>query len=84
MEAKNKTIDRVAEWGKFSDHMIKYIEENTLEKYKTDDGNKFMTIADKDYCIQNIIKYAIRLKNGKGKDLDLEKIAHYSCFAWSE
>ena len=34
-------------------------------------------------CIWCIIKYSLRLWNGKGKDRDLEKIAHYAQMAWT-
>ncbi|MFC1553151.1 DUF3310 domain-containing protein [candidate division KSB1 bacterium] len=77
-------IDRVEEWRKFSKHMEKYIQERTVQKYGMDDGVDLMTMTDIETCLWNILKYAIRLHTGSNKEHDLEKVAHYACFAWSK
>jgi len=33
-------------------------------------------------CVWHILKYSLRIWNNKGKDKDIEKIAHYACLAW--
>jgi len=34
-------------------------------------------------CVWNILRYALRNWKGKGKEHDLEKIAHYTELAWA-
>ena len=78
-------IDRVEEWRKFSQHMEKYIQDRTIDKYKMDEPGEsidLISLAKPEICIWNILRYALRNWNGKGKPHDLEKIAHYACFAW--
>lgn len=77
-------IDRIEEWRQFSQHMEEYIEQCTIDKYKMDniDGVDLISLANQDVCMWNILKYAVRCWNGKMKEHDLEKIAHYACFAW--
>jgi len=81
-----KADDRIAEWNKFAQHMEEYIRERTLQKYSMNNGNgvDMMTMTDSEICIWNILKYALRLHNGKSKEHDLEKVAHYACLAWSK
>jgi len=78
-------IDRVKEWNTFSDYMSKYIQERTIEKYIVDEKEGFdlMSISKPEICIWNILRYALRIWNGKTKSHDLEKIAHYAEMAWS-
>ena len=78
-------VDRVQEWKQFADHMEGYIRDRTIEKYKMDDpgGLDLMTLAKPEICIWSILKYAMRCWNGKSKPHDIEKIAHYACFAWT-
>ncbi len=80
----NSKPDRVAEWNKFAEHMKQYIQERTLQKYAMNNGNgiDLMSITKLEVIFGNILKYALRLHNGKAKENDLEKIAHYACFAW--
>jgi hypothetical protein len=42
-----------------------------------------MSITRPDVCIWNILRYSLRLWNWKGKEHDLEKIAHYAEIAWT-
>jgi len=77
--------DRVKNWCKFSEHMEKYIQEKTVEKYKMDesgDGFDLMSISKPEICVWNILRYALRIWNGKQKEHDMEKIAHYAEMAW--
>ena len=34
-------------------------------------------------CVWNILKYSLRIYNGKQKTHDIEKIAHYDELAWT-
>jgi hypothetical protein len=81
--------DRVANWQRFSQHMLTYIQEQTVEKYsvKNSDaasGFDLMSITRNPLiCIWNILKYSVRIYNGKQKSHDIEKIAHYAELAWT-
>ncbi len=81
---KVKPVDRIQEWRSFSQMMENYIRERTLQKYGMDDSLDLMTFTDIGVVIWNILKYALRLHNGKSKEHDILKIAHYACFAWSK
>ena len=81
-------IDRVENWKRFSEHMERYIRDQTVQKYglgDCDDGGTFdlMSISRPCVCIWNILRYSLRIWNGKEKDHDLEKIAHYAELAWT-
>jgi len=82
-------IDRVENWKKFSEHMEKYIQEQTVEKYgfeKSDSESgafDLMSITKPLVCIWNCLKYSLRIWNGKMKEHDIEKIAHYAELAWT-
>ncbi|MFC1513476.1 DUF3310 domain-containing protein [candidate division KSB1 bacterium] len=77
-----KPIGRVEEWRSFSQMMESYIKERTVQKYKMENGVDLMTFTDIGVVIWNILKYALRLHNKKGKEHDIQKIAHYAAFAW--
>jgi hypothetical protein len=82
-EVPNNRIDN---WRKFSAHMETYIRVRTIEKYKMDetgDGFDLMSISKPEICVWNILRYALRIWNGKQKEHDLEKIAHYAELAWT-
>jgi hypothetical protein len=81
-------VDRVEEWRRFSEHMEKYIREQTVQKYEMGNSAErstfdLMTITRPGVCIWNILRYSLRNWNGKGKEHDLEKIAHYAEMAWT-
>jgi hypothetical protein len=83
-------VDRVENWKRFSGHMEKYIRDRTVEKYgfgNAGDAGKgafdLMSITKPVVCVWNILRYSLRLWNGKGKEHDLEKIAHYAELAWT-
>jgi hypothetical protein len=81
-------VDRVEEWKRFSKHMENYIREQTVQKYgmgNSVEGSTFdlMTITRPEVCVWNILRYSLRNWNGKGKEWDLEKIAHYAEMAWT-
>ena len=80
-------IDRVEEWKKFAEHMENYIKEQTLAKYGVENsGNSVDLMAitrDPRVCVWNILRYALRMWNGKMKEHDLEKVAHYAELAWA-
>ena len=81
--------DRVANWEKFSEHMKEYIRDRTVEKYgvknSVESGNfDLMSITRNPLiCIWNILRYSLRIWNGKQKPHDIEKIAHYAELAWT-
>lgn len=81
--------DRVENWRRFSEHMEKYIAEKTVEKYGFEnsepDSTAFdlMSITKPIVCVWNILKYSLRIWNGKVKENDLEKVAHYAELAWT-
>jgi hypothetical protein len=82
-------IDRVENWKKFSEHMEEYIREKTIQKYgfgkSLKEGTTFdlMSVTKTSVCVWNILRYSLRNWNGKGKENDLEKIAHYAELAWT-
>jgi hypothetical protein len=75
---------RVNEWREFSNHMEKYIEKNTLDKYGMVDYGDFMSLSKSVPMISiwNIMKYSIRIWNGHEKEHDIEKMAHYAQRFW--
>ena len=84
------SIDRVENWKKFSQHMEEYIRERTVEKYGIEEkdsnegGFDLMSITRKPIiCVWHVLKYSLRIWNGKMKAHDLEKIAHYAELAWT-
>ena len=79
-------VDRVENWKRFSQYMEKYIKERTVEKYEIDTPGGFdlMSITRSPIiCVWHILKYSLRMWNNKGKDHDLEKMAHYAEMAWT-
>ena len=79
-------VDRVENWKKFSQHMEEYIQKRTVEKYGIDNSGGFdlMSITRSPLiCVWHILKYSLRIWNDKGKEHDLEKIAHYAELAWT-
>lgn len=81
------SIDRVEEWRKFSEHMENYIQDHAIKKYGIDNSNSggfdLMSISKPIICVWNILRYSLWMWNGKGKEYDLEKIAHYAELAWT-
>ncbi|ABW68716.1 hypothetical protein [Desulfosudis oleivorans] len=77
--------DRVENWRRFSEHMEAYIQDQTVEKYKMDgrQGIDLMSMSKPEIGIWNILRYALRMWNGKKKPHDLEKVAHYAEMAWT-
>ena len=79
-------VDRVENWKRFSEHMEKYIKERTVEKYEIDTPGGFdlMSITKSPIiCVWHILKYSLRMWNNRGKDHDIEKMAHYAEMAWT-
>lgn len=78
--------DRVANWQKFAKHMEEYIQDRTVKKYGIENAGGFdlMSITRNPLiCIWNILRYSLRIWNGKQKEHDIEKIAHYAELAWT-
>ena len=79
-------VDRVEDWKRFSEHMERYIREQTVQKYGMGEAETgafdLISLTKPIVCIWNILRYSVRLWNGKGKEHDLEKIAHYAQLAW--
>ena len=83
-------IDRIENWKRFSARMEKYIKDQTIEKYGINNrGNDIsnvdlISITKPIVCVWNILKYSLRIWNGKMKnEYDLLKIAHYAETAWT-
>ena len=58
----------------------------TMEKYGVENSGGFylMSITQSPLiCVWHILKYSLRIWNDKGKEHDLEKIAHYAQLAWT-
>ena len=81
-DTAKESLGSVESWRKFSQVMEKYITQCTGIKYvTTSDGFEFIDIASAEFTLDNIIKYAMRIKNGKIKSInDILKIAHYVSF----
>jgi len=79
-------VDRVGDWDKFAQEMHDYIGKFTVSKYGGSDKPTFdlMVVTESRECIWNILKYALRLWNGKGKKYDWYKIAHYCQMGWTK
>ena len=81
--------DRVENLKKFAEYMEKYIQERTVEKYGVKNsgeaaGFDLISITRNPLiCIWNILRYSLWIWNGKQKDHELEKIAHYAESAWT-
>jgi hypothetical protein len=54
-------MDRVEEWKKFSEHMEKYIREQTVQKHGMGNSGSgtfdLMTITKPEVCVWNIQRY---------------------------
>ena len=76
--------DRVENWKKFAEHMEAYIRDRTIEKYGVKNtgesaGFDLMSITRNPLiCVWCILKYSLRIWNGKQKSHDIKKIAHYA------
>ena len=83
-----KKVDRVQDWRVFAEHVAEYIEINTIKKYNVDgdDENRIdlLSMSSEEVMKWNILKYALRLYNGKGKRHDIEKVVHYSEALWTK
>jgi hypothetical protein len=69
--------------------MEAYIRDRTFEKYgvkNSDELGSFDLISitrNPLICVWNILRYSLRIWNGKQKAHDIEKIAHYAELAWT-
>ena len=78
-----KEFDRLKDWYAFHGHMDVYLEA-PIKKYGAEQQmNDFLHYTDLRTMFWNILKYALRLWLGHGKEHDLEKIAHYAQMAWT-
>ena len=79
-------VDRVGDWDVFASDMHNYIGQFTVAKYGGSDTPTFdlMVVTEPRECIWNILKYSLRLWNGKGKKYDWYKIAHYCQMGWTK
>ena len=77
---------RVQEWDDFAKQMHDYIETFTVKKYKSSvtQDIDLIELADAKLCVFNVLKYAMRMHNGRGKAYDAEKMAHYAQMAWTK
>jgi len=80
-----KKVDRRKDFGAFSRYMTSEYLQRTVDKYQgAEEKLDLMSFTPSKICIWNILKYALRLWNDKGKEHDLEKIAHYAQIAWTK
>jgi hypothetical protein len=79
----SEKIDRVGNWDKFGKMMHDYIASFTSGKYGSGQTVDLMHFTPPHISIWNILKYAIRVWNGRPKRHDLQKIAHYAEMAWT-
>jgi hypothetical protein len=70
-------IDRSGNWKKFAEVMQEYIGDKTIEKYGSG-GIDLMEMTPPIVAVWSCMKYSLRILNGKGKENDLRKIAHYA------
>jgi hypothetical protein len=71
-------FDRLGDWKSFSKKMEAYIEV-PQKKYGTElKFNDLCHYTGLRIMLWNILKYALRLWSGCGKEHDFEKIAHYA------
>jgi hypothetical protein len=79
-------VDRVGDWDRFAKEMHDYIGKFTVAKYGGEDKPTFdlMVITEPRESLWNIIKYGLRMWNGKGKKFDWYKIAHYCQMGWTK
>jgi len=72
-------VKRVSDWKEFAEYMAKEYLGATIEKYGANTkAPDLMAFTSVKICMWNILKYALRNWNGRGKPRDLEKIAHYA------
>jgi hypothetical protein len=77
-------IDRVKDWDEFAKMIHDYIAQFTVSKYGGEKyGFDLMTVTESRECIWNILKYSLRMWNGRGKAYDVHKIAHYVQMGWT-
>ena len=76
-------VDRVGNWDKFAKVVHDYIASFTTVKYGSGQTVDLMHFTPPHISIWNVLKYAIRIWNGKPKRHDLLKIAHYIEMAWT-
>lgn len=74
-------FDRIGDWQKFGDIMEKYIEGPQKKYGSAMKFNDLCHYTGLRIMLWNILKYALRLWNGSGKEHDFEKIAHYAQMA---
>jgi len=79
-------MNRLQQWQAFSQHMGRYIANKTESKYNAGSLDLITMCMERPegrtICLFNIIKYALRMFNGHGKEHDLEKIVHYASILW--
>lgn len=79
-----KEIDRIGDWKEFSEYMAEQYLQEMVDEYGGREGAPdLMVFANRMICVWNILKYALRLWNGKGKPKDLEKITYCAQIAWT-
>lgn len=82
MNKKINNFDRIGDWKKFAKAMEAYIE-TPQKKYGTEmKFNDLCHYTGLRIMLWNILKYALRLWSGAGKEHDFEKIAHYAQMSW--
>ena len=66
--------------------MKEYVRDRTVKKYGIENagGVDLMSITRNPLiCVWNILRYSLRIWNGKQKNHDIEKIAHYAELTWT-
>lgn len=81
---KTNNFDRLADWEKFSQYMSETYLARPIKKYSgAQQMNDFLHYTGLRVMIWNILKYALCLWLGSGKQNDFEKIAHYAQMAYT-
>lgn len=82
-KSQTNNFDRLGDWRRFSAMMEEYIQ-GPQKKYGGElQFNDLCHYTGLRITLWNVLKYALRLWNGNGKEHDFEKMAHYSQMGWT-
>ena len=76
-------MDNLENWKKFSEQMKIHVKIKEIA-YEQEKGLDLLFVTGERICQWNILKYAMRVWNGRKKDRDYFKIAHYAQVAWTK
>ena len=76
-------MDNLEVWEEFSQQMKQHIKVKAIA-YEQENGLDLLSSTGERICQWNILKYAMRIWNGRKEDRDYFKIAHYAQVAWTK